>query len=95
MTPFVEVVVGCGCYMLGYVVGCVAFFIDAKHQARRANKAERERDEARQERDEFWRDLLHSGDLHFHDGPISVILASSQADAIERVTRPTPRNTAL
>jgi hypothetical protein len=76
---------------VSFLIGCWVFADNARYHARRANTAERERDDARKERDEFWRDLLNQGEMHFHDGPIAVIRAESPDDAIAQVIRPRRR----
>jgi hypothetical protein len=75
---------------VSFLIGCWVFADNARYHAHRANTAERELGEARKERDEFWRDLLDQGELHFHDGPIAVIRADSADDAINQLTRPRP-----
>jgi hypothetical protein len=76
---------------VSFLIGCWVFADNARYHARRANSAERERDDARKERDEFWRDLLNQGELHFHDGPIIAIPATSSEDAIAQLIAPRRR----
>jgi hypothetical protein len=73
---------------VSFLIGCWVFADNARYHAHRANTAERELGEARKERDEFWRDLVSQGEMHFHDGPIRVMHATSQDDAINQLIGP-------
>jgi hypothetical protein len=66
---------------ISYLIGIGIFIHDARQHAKRANAAERERDA-------YARELRRRGQLHFVDGPMVVVAATSEADAINQLIRP-------